>query len=203
MTGWDTPSRPTWDPQDGPEDGTQAFSIPDAPVGDDDPWAAPAGPGWGASSQSGGADSGRAGYGGSGSGGSGSRSGGPSAGDAFGGPPPEFFTEEFEQRTPGASLRRSAEMPSWDLPVRGGNERDRNGAGANGAGANGPGAQPPAREQTPSWDEPQWQDAHRQDFGRQDDYSRPDPGRQDFGGQDFGLRPSRRVQPTGPDPSGH
>src|ERR1700722_9451373 len=128
MSGWDTPSRPTWDPQDGPEEGTQAFSTPDAPVGDDDPWGAPAGPGWGASSQSGATDFGRGGAGGA----SGPDSGGSSAGDAFGGPPPEFFTEEFEQRTPGASLGRSAEAPSWDLPVRGGNGRGRKGAGGNG-----------------------------------------------------------------------
>src|SRR5579863_844201 len=100
MSGWDTPSRPTWDPQDGPEEGTQAFSTPDAPVGDDDPWGAPAGPGWGASSQSGGTDFGRSGHGGSDSGApgfgrggvggaSGPDSGGSSAGDPLGGPPPE------------------------------------------------------------------------------------------------------------------
>src|SRR5580658_6248852 len=103
MTGWDTPSRPTWDPQDGPDDGTQAFSIPDASAGDDDPWTAPAAPGWGASPQSagsdfGGSDFGRADFGGSDFG----RTdfGGADAGDAFSGPPPEFFTPEFEQRTP-------------------------------------------------------------------------------------------------------
>ena len=84
MSGWDTSSRPTWDPQDGPEDGTQAFSVPDNGVpngsapngsapngsapnnnsGADDRWPQPAGGGWGG-------------------------------------------TGEFEQRQPGASLPES------------------------------------------------------------------------------------------------
>ena len=59
--------------------------------------------------------------------------------------------QEFEQRTPGASLGRPADMPSWDLPVRDGGRRGRNGneRGANGAGAPAP-AQPfpPPRAQT-------------------------------------------------------
>jgi hypothetical protein len=197
MTGWDTPSRPTWDPQDGPDDGTQAFSSPDTSIGDDDPWAAPAGPagpGWGASAQSGGADFGGADF------------GGPGAGDAFSGPPPEFFTPEFEQRTPGASLGRAADMPSWDLPVRDGAGRGRNGArGGNGSGrpgiesgrgsehsANGAGAQSPAREQAPAWDEPQWQEAPRQDFGGPDfggpDFGRQDLPRRELGSSDFGRQ---------------
>ena len=45
MTGWDTPSRPTWDPQDGPEDSTQAFPASDN-SGGDDRWPQPAGSGW-------------------------------------------------------------------------------------------------------------------------------------------------------------
>ena len=44
MSGWDTPSRPTWDPQDGPEDSTQAFPAPDG-SGADDRWSQPVGPG--------------------------------------------------------------------------------------------------------------------------------------------------------------
>ncbi len=165
MTGWDTPSRPTWDPQDGPDDGTQAFSVPDTSAGDDDTWATPAGPGWGASPQSGSTDFGA-----------------PGAGDAFSGPPPEFFKPEFERRTPGASLGRSADKPSWNLSARdeAGRGRDGGGRGGNGRGANGAGAHDPA------WDEPQWQDTPRQDFGRQDEYGGPDLARQDFGGQDFG-----------------
>jgi hypothetical protein len=191
MSGWDTPSRPTWDPQDGPEDGTQAFSTPDAAAGDDDPWAAPAGSGWGASPQSGGADFGGADF------------GGPGATGAYSGPPPEFLTQEFEQRTPGASLGRGPDMPSWDLPVRDRSGRGRNGDGRAGNGdgrvgneqnANGAGLQTPGWEQAPAWDEPQRQDAPRQDFGRADfgrqDFGRSDPARpsfgQDFGGQDFG-----------------
>jgi hypothetical protein len=46
MSGWDKPSRPTWDPQDGPEDGTQAFPVPDG-SGADDRWSQPVGSGWG------------------------------------------------------------------------------------------------------------------------------------------------------------
>jgi hypothetical protein len=46
MSGWDTPSRPTWDPQDGPEDGTQAFPVPEGP-GADDRWSQPVGSDWG------------------------------------------------------------------------------------------------------------------------------------------------------------
>jgi hypothetical protein len=46
MSGWDTPSRPTWDPQDGPEDSTQAFPAPDG-SGADDRWSQPVGPGSG------------------------------------------------------------------------------------------------------------------------------------------------------------
>ena len=46
MSGWDTPSRPTWDPQDGPEDSTQAFPASDG-SGADDRWSQPVGPGSG------------------------------------------------------------------------------------------------------------------------------------------------------------
>src|SRR5580693_9372908 len=66
MSGWDTPSRPTWDPQEGPDDGTQASAAPDNSVGDDDPWAAPTDSGWGASPQPNGPDFGRAANGGPG-----------------------------------------------------------------------------------------------------------------------------------------
>jgi hypothetical protein len=45
MSGWDKPSRPTWDPQDGPEDGTQAFPVSDG-SGADDRWSQPVGSGW-------------------------------------------------------------------------------------------------------------------------------------------------------------
>ena len=176
MSGWDTPSRPTWDPQDGPEDGTQAFSATDTSFGADDPWGAPAGSGWGASSQA--ADHGAPGFGGGATGGS--DFGGPGADDAFSGPPPEFFTQEFEQRTPGATLGRSADRPSWDLPVRDSGGRGRNGAAA----------------QAPTWDAPQWQDAPRQENGRQDEYARQD----DYGRQDeYGRRDPARPDLDRPD----
>jgi hypothetical protein len=149
MTGWDTPSRPTWDPQDGPDDGTQASSVQGPAAGDGDPWAVPSGSGWDAPG---------------------------GEGDAFSGPPPEFFApQEFEQRTPGASLGRAAEMPSWDLPVR-----DTAGRGPTGAGT-------PAWDQAPAWDEPHWPDAARQDFGGQD-LPRRDSGRLDPGGPGFGAQ---------------
>ena len=44
MSGWDTPSRPTWDPQDGPEDSTQAFPASEG-SGADDRWSQPVGSG--------------------------------------------------------------------------------------------------------------------------------------------------------------
>jgi hypothetical protein len=189
MTGWDTPSRPTWDPQDGPDDGRQGFSAPDASPGDNDPWATPAGSGWGASTPTGGSDFG------------GSDFGGPGADDATAGPPDEFFPREFEQRTPGASLRREADAPSWDLPVRD--------SGRGSADRNGSGPQAAAWEQAPAWDEPQWPDAQRQEYPRQDEYgrqdlprrdqARPDQTRQDldrpeFGTQGFGPQDPAREE---------
>jgi hypothetical protein len=221
MSGWDTPSRPTWDPQDGPEDGTQAFSIPDTSVGADDPWAAPVGSEWGAPDyggpnfggrDSGGRDSGGRDTGGRATGGA--DFGAPGSGDPFSGPPPEFFKQEFEQRTPGATLGRSVGMPSWDLPVRDGNGRARQGGPGVLGGRGGDEAGP----QAPVWDEPQWQDAPRQDlthqdferqdltrqdFGRQDlgrqDFDRQDPGRQDFGRQDLGRQDFDRQDLTSQD----
>ena len=62
MSGWDTPSRPTWDPQDGPEDSTQAFPAPDG-SGADDRWSQPVGPGWGGSGADDDQDFGRADFG--------------------------------------------------------------------------------------------------------------------------------------------
>ena len=171
MTGWDRPSRPNWDSQDGPDDGTQAFSAPDAPAGDSDPWAAPA------------RDFGGTGFGGADSAGS------NFTGPEFSGPPPEFFPEQFEQRTPGATLGRSAPTPSWDLPVRDTASRSRSGAPAWDQAPSGD--QGPSWDQAPAWDEPHWTDAARQEFGRQDerdghDLTRQDLTRQDLGGQDLG-----------------
>jgi hypothetical protein len=59
MSGWDTPSRPTWDPQDGPEDSTQAFPASDS-SGADDRWSQPAGSGSGWGGVADGQDLGRA-----------------------------------------------------------------------------------------------------------------------------------------------
>ena len=62
MSGWDKPSRPTWDPQDGPEDGTQAFPAPDG-SGADDRWSQPVGAGWGGTGAVDGQDFGRPDFG--------------------------------------------------------------------------------------------------------------------------------------------
>ena len=62
MSGWDKPSRPTWDPQDGPEDGTQAFPASDGP-GADDRWSQPVGSGWGETGAVDGQDFGRPDFG--------------------------------------------------------------------------------------------------------------------------------------------
>jgi hypothetical protein len=201
MSGWDTPSRPTWDPQDGPDDGTQAFSIPDTSAGADHPWAAPQGSEWGAP-DSGGRDSGGRDSGGrntSGRNTGGSDFGAPASDDPFSGPPPEFFKQEFEQRTPGATLGRSVGMPSWDLPVRDGNGRARQGGPGVLGGLGGDEAVP----QAPVWDEPQWQDAPRQELGRQDltrqDFDRQDLTRQDLGRPDFDRQVPARQDLGRPD----
>lgn len=41
MNGWDTSSRPSWDPQEDPEEGTQALSPPGSSAGTEDPGAEP------------------------------------------------------------------------------------------------------------------------------------------------------------------
>ncbi|HEX4090924.1 MAG TPA: hypothetical protein VHZ33_19610 [Trebonia sp.] len=194
MSGWDTPSRPTWDPQDGPEDGTQAFPAPDD-SGADDPWSQPAGSGWGGSADS--QDFGRSEFGAADFGASdfgsandhrapssspepGSFS--PEPGNGFApesnGFPPErdgFFPQEFEQRQPGATLP--------------------------GRGRPGSGPQVSARDEPP-WPGPGRQESRqesaRPDYGRTGEYGRQDPGRADFdrpgaGGQDFPRREPGRT----------
>jgi hypothetical protein len=56
MSGWDPSSRPTWDPQDGGGESTQAFSAPDFSAAADDRWpepsASPLGSGYGERHQS-------------------------------------------------------------------------------------------------------------------------------------------------------
>ena len=59
MSGWDTPSRPTWDPQEDPEDRTQAFPASDG-SGADDRWSPPVGSGSGWGGAADGQDLGRA-----------------------------------------------------------------------------------------------------------------------------------------------
>lgn len=44
MSGWNASSRPTWDPQDGPGENTQAFPAPDLSEGADDGWPEPGAP---------------------------------------------------------------------------------------------------------------------------------------------------------------
>src|ERR1700761_6372748 len=80
MSGWDVSSTPTWGPQDGPED-TQAFTSPGDSSRD-------FGQDFGAQAFGGGPNSPEAGF--------------PEAGRGFGdgqagGPPPEFFGQDYGQ----------------------------------------------------------------------------------------------------------
>jgi hypothetical protein len=199
MSGWDKPSRPTWDPQDGPEDSTQAFPAPDGP-GADDRWSQPAGPGWGGTASDGGQDLGRGdfdapGFGAPGLGRGGSDlgpadydradrrepafppepNGFPSDQNGFsrGGPsltpPPDFFPQEFEQRKPGATLA-GRDLPGRDLPSRDLPSRDLPGRDLPSRGGYGSGPQASAR------DEPPWPGPARQESARQES-ARPDYGR--------------------------
>jgi hypothetical protein len=189
MSGWDKPSRPTWDPQDGPEDSTQAFPAPDGP-GADDRWSQPAGSGWGGSGTDGGQDLGRGDFdapdfGGLSVPGLGRGSDlGPAGYDrrepAF---PPEpngvssdqnGFPREFEQRKPGATLTGrdlpGRDLPSRDLPSRDLPARDLPSREVPGRGGYGSGSQASAR------DEPPWPGPARQETSRQES-ARPDYGR--------------------------
>jgi hypothetical protein len=215
MSGWDTPSRPTWDPQDGPEDSTQAFPAPDG-SGAEDRWSQPAGSGWGGAGAADNQDFGRgdfdlADFGGlntpapdlGGEPGRGDRrepafppesngfssdQNGYPRGAAPAAPSSEFFTQEFEQRQPGATL--AGRTPP-------------------GAGRYVSGPQASARDEPP-WPGPARQESPRQEsarqasarpdygrpgeYGRVAEYGRPEPGRADLdrpgppGAQDFPRR---------------
>jgi hypothetical protein len=181
MSGWDTPSRPTWDPQDGPEDSTQAFPASDG-SGADDRWLPSAGAGWGAAD---GQDLGRADLGRADrrepafppeqngfppeADGFPPDQNGFSRGSASSPPPSEFFTQQFEQRQPGATLA---------------------GRGLPGPGRYTTGPQASARDEPP-WPGPARQESARQesarpeygrggDNGRMGEYGRPDLGRGDL-----------------------
>jgi hypothetical protein len=182
MSGWDTPSRPTWDPQDGPEDGTQAFPAADS-SGADDRWSRPVGPGWGGSGSADGQDFGRADF------------GAPELGAPDFGPPDtppsEFFTQAFEQRQPGATLA------GRELPGRGRYE-----TGPQASARDEPPWPGPARQES-SRQESARQQSARPDYGRTGEYGRQDLGRpdldrpaapgQDFPGQDFPRRDPGRA----------
>jgi hypothetical protein len=189
MSGWDTPSRPTWDPQDGPEDSTQAFPASDG-SGADDRWSPPAGAGWGGTADGqdlGRADPGRAdrrepafppeqnGFPPEANGFPPEANGFPpdqngfSRGGASTPPPSDFFTQQFEQRQPGATLA---------------------GRGLPGPGRYTTGPQASARDEPP-WPGPARQESARQesarpeygrggDNGRMSEYGRPDLGRADL-----------------------
>jgi hypothetical protein len=116
MSGWDKPSRPTWDPQDGPEDGTQAFPVPDG-AGADDRWSQPVGPGWSGTGAVDGQDFGRPDFGASDFGGvntSGADLGGPDFGRGDLG--------RADRREPAFPLE-----PNGFQPDRNGFPSDRNG----------------------------------------------------------------------------
>ena len=187
MSGWDTPSRPTWDPQDGPEDGTQAFPVPES-SGTDDRWSRPAGSGWGGSGSADGHDVGRPDF------------GAPDFGAPdFGNPdtpPSEYFTQAFEQRLPGATLA-GRELPG----------RSRYQTGPQVSARDEPPWPGPARQES-ARQESARQESARPDYGRTGEYGRQDLGRadldradldrpaapgQDFPGQDFPRRDPGRA----------
>jgi hypothetical protein len=245
MSGWDTPSRPTWDPQDGPEDSTQAFPASDGSGADDRwSWAAGSDSGWGRAAD--GQDAGRAdlgrldrrepafppeangfppgqddfppdrngfpadrngfppdqnGFPPDRNGFPPDRNGFPPDQNGFppeangfppdgaSSPPPSgFFTQQFEQRQPGATLA---------------------GRGLPGPGRYVTGPQASARDEPP-WPGPARQESARQESarpeygrgvenGRTGEYGRPDLGRADLdrpGGQDFPRRDPGRADFT-------
>jgi hypothetical protein len=187
MSGWDTPSRPTWDPQDGPEDGTQAFPAADS-SGADDRWSQPVGSGWGGSGSADGQDLGRPDFGAP-------EFGSPDFGppDA---PPSEFFTQAFEQRQPGATLA------GRELPGRGRYETGPQASARDEPPWPGPARQEPSRQES-ARQESARQESARPDYGRTGEYGRQDLGRadldrpaapgQDFPGQDFPRRDPGRA----------
>ena len=186
MSGWDKPSRPTWDPQDGPEDGTQAFPGPDGP-GADDRWSQPVGSGWGGTGADGGQDFGRGDFDDPDFGGfsahdqNGFSRGGPSPT-----PPPDFFPQEFEQRKPGATLAgrdlpSRGDLPSRDLPSRGGYRSGPQVSARDEPPWPGPARQEPARQESARPDYGRPADNGRPgEYGRPADYGRADLGRADF-----------------------
>ena len=205
MSGWDKPSRPTWDPQDGPEDGTQAFSVPDG-SGADDPWSQPAGSGWGGPGAVGGQDFGRRDFDAPDFGGvnpPGVDRGGSDLG------PADFDRADrrepgFADPSPETASRRdrtrllAAAAPARDCPPSNCCPPDRNGARPERLLARprrGPAATPPERArrwreprppasrggygsgpQASARDEPPWPGPARQESARQES-ARPDYGR--------------------------
>jgi hypothetical protein len=227
MSGWDTPSRPTWDPQDGPEDGTQAFPVPDA-SGPDDRWSRPAGSGWGGSGPADGQDFGRADFGapdfGSGSAfGSAGAFGGDTGGSDLGpadydradlgradyrapsfSPEPNGFSPEPNGFSPGDG----STPPPSEFFTQAFEQRQ---PGATLAGRELPGRgryetgpQASARDEPP-WPGPARQESARQESARQES-ARPDYGRTgDYGGtgeygrQDLGRADLDRPAAPGQD----
>jgi hypothetical protein len=217
MSGWDVPSTPNWGPQDGPEE-TQAFKAPgdgSRDFGQD--FGAPDFGRGGPSSPAGGFPEARGGF--------------PGDGPA-GGPPPEFFGQDygqdqdlgpgpggFPQRTPGRSLQ---DLPRRD--TRGG--RHGGSAPANGYGQdsgygqdNGYG-QEPAYNQEPSFgQEPAFgqEAAYGQDggygqqepsfgqepaFGQDAAFGRNGAFGQDWGGTGTGTDQADHWGPGGQDSDG-
>jgi hypothetical protein len=219
MTGWDTPSRPTWDPQDGPEDSTQAFPAPDN-SGADDRWPQPAGSGWDGSGSTDALDFGRSDFGAPDFGGE--TAGGSDLGGADLGPgdygradyraagfPPEqngfhqepngFPHEQNGFARGGASSTPPSEFLTQEF------EQRKPGATLSGRGGYGSGPQVSARDEPP-WPGPSRQESPRQEsarpeYGRTGEYGRPDLGRADLdrqggAGQDFPRRDPGRADYT-------
>ena len=222
MSGWDTSSRPSWGQQDGPEDGTQNFSVPDYPSKDF-----------------------------SGDQADGSEEGGSSSPppEFFG---DEYRPQQFQKRTPGATLGGrelpGRGSPAGDPPARDRNGRGKhsaepggsplngslpngslpngslpNGSAQNGSGPNVPPWQEPARSETPwpepargepAWpeparSEPAWPEPARSEPAWQQESARseptrvepawPDTTRSDYGRPDPGIADFGRPDAGRPD----
>jgi hypothetical protein len=103
MSGWDATSRPTWDPQDGPEENTQSFGVPDSWYSPQEPAREPASPGPGNGTQGNGRQ-------GNGRQGNGRHAGGPRAESPRG-------NQEWD-RAPQANPGRQADPGRQHYPDR-------------------------------------------------------------------------------------
>ncbi|HEY6496181.1 MAG TPA: hypothetical protein VIZ43_23115 [Trebonia sp.] len=188
MSGWDVSSTPTWGPQDGPED-TQAFTS----QGD-------------SSREFGTQDFGAQDFG---RGGQNSPAGFPEAGGGFGdgaagGPPPEFFgqdygqdqdlgPESFPQRTPGSSLQ---DLPRRETRGRHGSASVRGAYGQESAYGQEPGygQDPGGYGQEPAYGQDPGGYGQGASYAQESAYGREPSYGQDAGG--YGQEPSYGQEPA-------